>query len=88
VALVEQQVVPPVVGVEPRWEAAHRDVSSRLAARYENRVDPALVEAIVARHFDTYLDARITIYVPVLVERAADDELRRSVRALERIQRP
>jgi hypothetical protein len=80
--------VPPDVGVEPRWEAAHRDVSSRLAARYENRVDVALVEVIVARHFDTYVDARITLYVPVLVERAADDELRRSVKALERIQRP
>jgi hypothetical protein len=87
VALVEHHVVPPVVGVEPRWEAAHRDVSSRLAARYENRVDRGLVEAIVARHFDAYLDARITIYVPVLVERAAGDELRRCANALERLRR-
>jgi hypothetical protein len=88
VALVEQHIAPPDVGVEPRWEAAYRDVSSRLTARYENRVDPVLVAVIVARHFDTYLDARITIYVPLLVERAANDELRRSVNALERVRRP
>jgi len=88
VAPVEQQAVPPVIGVEPRWEAAHLDVSRRLTSRYENRVDPALIEAIVARHFDAYVDARITLYVPLLVERAVDDELRRATTAVERTRRP
>ena len=87
-ALVEQQAMsPPAIGVEPRWEAAHRDVSRRLAVRYQDRVEPAFVEAIVARHFDAYLDARITLYVPLLVERAADDELRRLTNSSGRIPR-
>ena len=86
-ALVEQQVVPPSIGVEPRWEAAHRDVTGRLAVRHAE-VDSTLIEAIVARHFDAYLDARITIYVPILVERAAEDELRRATTAMGRIRRP
>ena len=88
VALVEQQTVsPPAVEVEPRWAAAHRDVSTRLAARYGNRIELVLVEAIVARHFGAYVDARITLYVPVLVERAANDELRRHLSNVESIRR-
>ncbi|HEX4819176.1 MAG TPA: hypothetical protein VFV00_03135 [Acidimicrobiales bacterium] len=84
-ALVEQHVGPPSIGVEPRWESAHQDVSRRLAIRYD-RVDLALIEAVVARHFDAYVDARITLYVPLLVERSASDEIRRcaSVRELRR----
>ena len=76
-ALVEHQSVPPSIGVEPRWEAVHRGVCDRLTARYGNGIDQAVIEVVVARHFETYVDARITLYVPVLVERAAADELRR-----------
>lgn len=76
VALIEQQSVPPSTEVESRWEAARREVTGRLALRHD-RVDVAFIEAIVARHFDAYADARITLYVPLLVERAAGDELRR-----------
>jgi len=81
VALVEQHTMPPSIGVEARWTAAHRDISRRLALRYDG-VDVELIEAIVARHFETFVDARITLYVPVLVERAAADDLRRSCSAL------
>ena len=86
-ALVEHQSVRRSVGVEPQWDAAHRGVSDRLAARYENLVDRAVVEVIVARHFETYVDARITLYVPVLVERAAADELRRLTDSSGRVRR-
>jgi len=81
VALVEHHTVPPSIGVESRWAAAHREISRRLALRYDH-VDVALIEAIVARRFETFADARITLYVPVLVERAAADDLRRSRSAL------
>jgi len=88
VALVEHQSVRPSSEVEPHWEAAHRGVSDRLAARYENLVDLAVIEVIVARHFEAYVDARITLYVPVLVERAAADELRRLTDSSGRVRRP
>ena len=81
-ALVEQESVPLSIEVDPRWTTAHRDVARRLAVRYD-RIDVSLIEAIVARHFDAYIDARITQYVPVLVERAAGDELRRATSMLE-----
>ncbi|MBI4940159.1 MAG: hypothetical protein HY830_05380 [Actinobacteria bacterium] len=52
-----------------------RRLSATLAVRHP-LFAPQTVERLVTRLFEEYADARVRTYLPVLVERAADAQLR------------
>lgn len=67
----------PMIAEVTEWDEAQRSICEALMARYAGSTDRADVEAVVARLFASFTDARIRTYVPIFVERAAIEELRR-----------
>lgn len=52
------------------------DLRGRLHREYDDRVDPDEVERAIVECSRDFSDARITTYVPVLVEKQVRDRLR------------
>jgi hypothetical protein len=75
-ALIERDIEPSVAAVWSRGSVQQDVVVGRLADRYGARVDLAVVTAVVRSSFAAYADAAVTLYVPILAERRADEHLR------------
>jgi len=58
-------------------DAHHSSAAQRLKAEFGESVPPETIEATLAESFSSWEEARITMYVPVLAERAARDRLLR-----------
>jgi hypothetical protein len=56
-------------------EAAIVALTERLSLRFSGQVDPEVVETTVRRHAAGFADARISDFVPVLIERQSVQEL-------------
>jgi hypothetical protein len=61
-------------GVED--QVAH--VAERLAAEYADTVPPSVVQDLVTEVYTPLREARVTQFVPVLVDRSVRDRLRRT----------
>ena len=57
----------------------YEDLQARLVREFPN-VAVSLVEAVVRRWVRSFDGARVTLYLPILVERASRDELARRAR--------
>lgn len=80
-AVVERQAEWSAVTADPMCVSAYEGVTRRLMERYGEQFAPSVIHTIVARSIHSFAEARITTYVPILVERRADAELRLRVRA-------
>jgi hypothetical protein len=68
-----------VPGESERYDV-YEDVQARLAREFPN-VPVSLIQAVVGRWVRSFDGARVTLYLPILVERASRDELARRARA-------
>lgn len=62
-------------------------ICDRLGRRFPGRVMRAVIERIVADEFATFTGARITSFVPLLVERRAGERLRDEAPMVRRAER-
>lgn len=62
--------------LERNEESQIRSVEDSLLRRFEGRVPRTTVQSEVAATFQSFRDARIRTYVPVLVQREATNRLR------------
>ena len=72
------------MSAHPTDEADRYDVYADLQVRLTREfptVPASLVEAVVRRWVRSFDGARVTLYLPILVERASRDELARRARA-------
>lgn len=58
-------------------DAHHASAAQRLKAEFGATIPPEAIEAALDESFSHWEEARITMYVPVLAERAARDRLLR-----------
>ena len=58
----------------PDWHAALHDLPERLIRDFVG-VPPPLVKEVVQRWVRSFEGARVTVYLPILIERASRDEL-------------
>jgi hypothetical protein len=65
-------------GGSDRYDA-YADLQTRLVREFPNVPTP-LVEAVVQRWVRSFDGARVTLYLPILIERACRDELSRQAR--------
>jgi hypothetical protein len=65
-----------VLGESDQYDA-FEDLQARLVQQFPD-VPVSLVEAVVQRWIQSFDGARVTLYLPILVERASRDELARS----------
>lgn len=74
-ALRERDIESSVAALWPR-EPAQAGVLRRLADRYGDRVDLEIVAGVVQCAFAAFAEATVTLYIPILAERRADQQLR------------
>ena len=65
-----------VLGESDQYDA-FEDLQARLVQQFPD-VPVSLVEAVVQRWIQSFDGARVTLYLPILIERASRDELARS----------
>ncbi|HTZ44004.1 MAG TPA: hypothetical protein VMB79_09080 [Jatrophihabitans sp.] len=61
--------------VDTREATTMAQITERLCVRFPS-VEPGEIELLVQLRYDGFAGSRIRDYVPILVERAAGDELR------------